>query len=86
MTTLNTSISRTWTKVAETADLDMLLTYDYPVSIEVATTTTDTAPTVVGHTLNRESAITRSVIGTGYVWARTAVGSIPATITLIISK
>lgn len=86
MATYNIAISRTWTKLAASTDSELLVTFDLPVSIEVASTLTDVVPTVIGHTLSRESAITRAVLGAGFVWARTCVGAIPAAVTLVVSK
>lgn len=86
MTTFNTSISNTWTKVAASTDTELLITYTSTAAIEIATTATDVVPTVIGHVLNREAAITRSVLGSGFVWAKTAVGSVPSVITLVVTK
>lgn len=86
MPTINTPITGTWTKVAETADANLLVSWSENTTIEVASTTTNSAPTVTGHTLSNDSAITRSVIGPGYIWAKTVPGSLPATITLVVSK
>lgn len=86
MTTFNTSIGNVWTKVAASTDSELLITYDSPVSIEVATTATDTVPTVIGHILNREAALTRSVLGSGFVWAKTAAGSTPSSLFLVVTK
>ena len=86
MATLNTTITSAWTKVAETTDNDFLITMDNVVTIEVATTATDTAPTVKGHRINNEGALVRSVLGGGYVWAKLVANSLQTSVTLIVSK
>ena len=86
MTTSNITISTSWVQIASTADTDMLATFDTTVIMEVATTAANSAPTVQGHKLSSDSAITRSVIGSGYVWAKLVKGSYPSSITLIVSK
>jgi hypothetical protein len=85
MSTINTPITASWTKIAETADSAFLVTWNAPVTVEVATTTANSAPTVEGHLLNNDSAITRDVIGVGYVWAKLR-GSVPSTVRLVVSK
>lgn len=86
MPTFNIAITSAWTKLADTTNTDLLVTFDSPVTIAVATTATDVAPTVMGHRLTRESALTRGVLGAGFVWARTVAGSVPATLDLVVSK
>lgn len=86
MTTFNIAVASAWVKIADTTNTDLLVTFDTPVMVEFATTAADTTPTVLGHRLSRESAITRGVMGTGYVWARAVAGSRPATIDLVVSK
>jgi hypothetical protein len=84
MTTFNTTITSAWTKLADSSNSELLVTWNHPVDIEVAVTTTDVAPTVVGHSLNWSNAITRAVLGTGYVWARCKASV--AGVTLIVTK
>lgn len=86
MSTVNTLISSTWTKVAADSDDAFLITWDNPVEVEFAVTAVDAAPTVHGHRLNRQDALTRLVLGNGFVWARTVSGSMPATVGLVVSK
>jgi len=86
MPTVNTAVTTTWTKVAETTDLAVLMTWNPAVVLEIATTTADTAPTVAGHRLSNYDALTREVIGTGYLWARIIAGSRPTTISVIVTK
>jgi len=86
MPTSNITITPTWTKVADTAVLDFLATFTTPVALEFATTTADTAPTVQGHQITNASAVTRSVLGVGYVWAKTIAGSKPSDIPLVVTK
>ena len=84
MTTYNTTISSAWTKLADSSNMELLITWDAAIDIEVAVTATNVAPTVLGHSLNRANAITRAVLGTGYVWARSK-GAV-AGVTLIVTK
>lgn len=84
MTTYNTAITSTWTKLADASNVELLVTWDNPTDIEVAVTSADSAPTVIGHSLNRSNAITRTVLGSGYVWAR-CKGSATG-VTLIVTK
>ena len=86
MATLNISISDQWTKLADSANSELLVTWNDPVSVEVATTTADTAPTVNGHHLSPDDAVTRAVIGSGYVWARLVSGSRPNSANLVVTK
>lgn len=72
MPTQNINITKTWTQLATSADADVLISTTFPNSIEYATTAANAAPTVVGHTLSNREALTRSVIGAGYIWARIA--------------
>lgn len=86
MPTVNTLITGSWTKIAETSNSDLLVSWEHTGVLEIATTATDVAPTVRGHRLDRDSAFTRSLIGPGYVWAKTIAGAKPASVTLVISK
>lgn len=86
MTTVNTAITTAWTKIADASDTELLVSWQDPVVVEVATTAADAAPTVFGHRLSREDALTRGVLGSGFVWAKLIPGSIPAGITLVVSK
>ena len=84
MPTTNITITTNWVKIADANNGELLATWTAPGTIEVATTTTDTAPTVNGHRLTRESAITRAAVGAGFVWARSL--SAGSTAALIVSK
>ena len=86
MPTSNITITGSWTQLATDTNTDLLATFDENIAVEVASTATNTAPTVTGHRLSNQSAITRAVIGSGYVWARTAAGSVPSQISVIVSK
>lgn len=74
MTTYNISVTGAWTKVADAADENVLVTWENPVMLEVATTSADTAPTVVGHRLTRDSGITRKALSDGYIWLKVVPG------------
>lgn len=86
MATYNIKATTTWAQVALNTDTDLLITIDNAVTIEVATTTPNSAPTVTGHRVSSDNAITRSVLGQGYVWVRLVAGSNPAEVTLVVSK
>lgn len=86
MTTVNTAVTTTWTKLAEDTDTEFLITWDSPVDAEFATTAADSAPTVRGHRLSREMALSRSVLGDGFVWARLVPGAVPASVAMVVSK
>jgi len=86
MTTYNTAVTPTWTKLADSNAGDLLVTWSNSVTVEFATTGADVAPVVSGHKLGPDSAITRSLIGAGFVWARLIAGSKPASVTLVVSK
>lgn len=86
MATSNIQLSSSWTKVAESTNDELLITWGDKVNIEFATTSADAAPTVRGHVITFDQAITRSVIGSGFVWAKTVSGAYPSTITLVVSK
>lgn len=86
MPTINTLITGAWTKIAESSNSDLLVSWENTGVLEVATTTADVAPTVRGHKLDRDSAFTRSLIGPGFVWAKTAAGAKPSSVLLVVSK
>lgn len=86
MATYNIPVSTSWVKIAENVNTDLLVTWNIPGILEIATTSADSAPTVTGHRLNREHAITRNVLGAGYVWAKWVPAGKPASVTLIVSK
>lgn len=84
MPTENITITTGWVKIANDTDAELLATWTAPGTVEVATTAANTAPTVNGHRLTRESAITRAAVGAGFVWARSL--SAGSTADLIVSK
>lgn len=72
MPTTNVTVGRTWVKLAD-ASQAFLISANFDAVLEIATTSADSAPTVDGHKLRvgvGENALTRDVIGAGYVWAR----------------
>jgi hypothetical protein len=79
--TTNPTVTTTWSKLVATGD-DFLLTLPFfgsATTVEVATTTADSAPTgIVGHIISGEhqEGINRVLIGPGYVWAK-AKGNVP---------
>lgn len=86
MATSNINISAAWTKIADASNSDLLVTWGTPVSVELATTAADAAPTVQKHRIPPDSAINRGLLGAGYVWAKTVSGAVPAQISLVVSK
>lgn len=85
MPTTNVKVTSAWTKLASSGDSNLLVTWEDPTPLEVATTSADVAPAVKGHRLSREDAVTRSVIGPGYVWAR-LLGKEPIELTMVVTK
>ena len=88
MATVNTTITKDWTKVAETADDPVLISRaSHPGDIEFALTATDAAPTgIEGHRLNPEEALTRTVAGEGYIWMKVGSGSRNDSTVVIVTK
>lgn len=82
MATANITITRAWTKVAEDFD-NFLLDIPGSLEFEVAATETDTAPIVLGHRLKDGDALTRTVLGSGFVWCRVVDGRYDTTIAVI---
>lgn len=80
MATTNPTLTSAWSKLVDAGD-EFLLTLPFSTrtSIEVAIKDTDAAPTVQGHVLRGEegASMTRSLIGPGYVYARTQAGTVP---------
>ena len=85
MPTANVSLPPTWTKVAATADANVLLTWRDAIDVEVATTAADAAPAadIVGHRFPQGTQVTRTLLGTGYVWAKALISGNPAVPTAI---
>ena len=87
MTTYNISVTEAWTKVADAADENVLVTWENPVMLEVATTAADAEPTVVGHRLTRDSGITRKALSEGYIWLKVVPGyGAASSATVIVDK
>lgn len=85
MPTSNIKVTSNWVKVAAATDAHLLATWESPCPIEVATTLADTAPTVQGHVVLAGGAITRDILGDGYVWLRLK-DEYPAEVLVVISK
>jgi len=85
MTTINKSVGTSWTKIADTSYLNFMISWESNAVLEFATTSGDFVPTVTGHRLSKTDAVSRGVLGNGYVWAKVAAGSKPATADLVIS-
>ena len=86
MPTSNITVTSSWTQLAADTNTDLLVTYNENSVIEVAATAINVVPTINGHRLSKDAAMTRAVIGSGFVWARTVAGSVPSQITAIVSK
>ena len=88
MATVNTTITKDWTKVAETADDPVLISRTSAAgNVEFALTAADSAPTgIVGHQLNAEEALTRTVAGEGYIWMKVGSGSRNDSTVVIVTK
>jgi hypothetical protein len=80
MATTNPTLTASWSKLVDAGD-EFLLTLPFSTrtSIEVAVKDADSAPTVNGHILRGDQfeAMNRTLIGPGYVYARTQGGSVP---------
>lgn len=86
MPTSNIDISTSgWTKVANDTDSNILVSWNQPVMVEFATTSANSQPTVEGHMLEQDQQVTRTVIGSGYLWAR-LVSRILTTARLVVTK
>ncbi len=71
MATTNTSVTTTWTKVADDSDDPVTVTWRNGAYLEVAMTAADSAPTVDrGHLLKSGDVVTRNAVGDGYMWLR----------------
>lgn len=69
MPTANIPISKAWKKIANAGE-SFLASAPAEADVEFAATTADAAPTVLGHALKQGEALTRAVIGDGYIWVR----------------
>jgi len=80
MATTNPTLNSSWTKIVD-AGYEFLLTLPFStrVDIEVATKDSEAAPTVRGHVLRGDQfeSLNRTLIGPGYVYARTTSGTVP---------
>lgn len=76
MATKNISISKEWTIVTTSPDAHFLVSFDHLAVVEFCTTTDITATEFpnTGHVLSFREAITRTTLGSGYVWARAREG------------
>lgn len=86
MQTSNVVVGRNWTQVAADTDQELLVTWESIVELEVATTSSNTAPTVVGHRLSRVDAISRGVFPSGFVWVKLVSSGPQSDVVLVVSK
>ena len=85
MATVNTPLTNEWQKVAETADDPVLMqSYGKVAQVEYATTDDDEAPDsdLIGHRLEGHEAMTRLVLGEGYIWVRLYASAKAATLVI----
>lgn len=83
--TSNVSLTAAWAKVTTDSSSDFLASSHGTGDVEFAVTATDVTPTVSrGHVLQAGDALTRTVTGTGFVWAR--VTGYPAKAVLVVTK
>lgn len=84
--TSNLTLTPTWVKAVTGTTEDFLASTHETGSVEFAVTATDVTPTLAkGHLLQAGDALTRAVVGTGYVWARKA-SKFPAQVVLVVTK
>jgi len=80
MATTNPTLTTSYTKIVAAGDEFLLtLLHTSKLDVEVAIKDTDEAPTVRGHVLRGElgESMNRSLLGPGYVFARTRSGTVP---------
>ena len=76
MATANISILANWTKIADSSESEVLITWDDPQIVEFATTRDNNEPTTVGHRLDRTTPVSRKQLGSGNIWAK-LISNIP---------
>lgn len=86
MPTSNITVTTAWTKIAASADTELLATWSAPVGVDLAVTAADAAPTVEGHQLTKDDQISRDAVGAGYVWVKLRPGSVPSSIPMAVTK
>ena len=86
MQTSNVVVGHNWTQVAADTDQELLVTWDNAVELEVAVTSANSAPTVPGHRLSRDDAVSRGVFPSGYVWVKLVSSGPQADVSLVVSK
>jgi len=86
MTTKNVSITPVWSQIADKTDGELLVTWKAAVSVEIALTELDAVPTKEGHIFARETPVTRTLLGAGYVWAKIIPGNSPKKVVLTVSN
>jgi hypothetical protein len=80
--TTNVNVGSTWVKLANSTDAEVLISHGKRATVQVAATAADSAPTTIsGHSIKKDDAITRSVLGSGFVWARCLTDTISVRVT-----
>ena len=85
MPTKNVTVTQAWTNLSSASDGTLLISWQDPSVLEIATTSAMVEPTVIGHRFNTEEEISRSDLGDGYVWARTVASSYQKRVTVVVT-
>jgi len=87
MATTNVTVDHTWTRVASVSSDLALISCKVPALVEFATTANDvTAPIVDGHAVQTPGMqMSRSIIGSGSIWAKIVSGS-PDQTTFVVNE
>ena len=88
MPTSNVALAKTWVQLAADTDETVLISTTFPGAVEYAATAAAVAPTIEGHVLSNREALTRSVLGQGYIWAKVQADAqmVSATINMVVTK
>jgi hypothetical protein len=80
--TTNISVGSPWVKLAAATDTSVLISHGKRAEVQVAATTADAAPSgVLGHNIDQDDAITRDILGAGFIWARCLTDTIKVKVT-----
>jgi hypothetical protein len=82
MATTNVTLTTAWTQVAADSDDPVLLQAIGGGPWQVAAMATEAAPSVSGHLIEGpQTAITRAVLGSGFIYAKALEGSLKLVVT-----
>jgi hypothetical protein len=80
--TTNINVGTAWVKLANASDVTVLISHGKRATVQLAATNTDVAPTtVLGHDITLDDAITRDILGPGFIWARCLTDTIAVKVT-----